>query len=128
MVSETRLARGKDAEDRACSILEEKGFEILGRNVKSISGELDIVARKGDCLVVVEVRSRRPGSAVLNSEIVGYGKRKKVVNVAREVIVPYLKRGDSVRFDVVLIGFDKKGRLVDWEHIPNAFSSTGEII
>lgn len=127
-MSDGRISLGKRAEDRACSHLVEKGLEILGRNVRGKAGEVDIIAREGDCLVVVEVRSRRKGSHIFDSEVVGFEKRKRVARTAREVIPDFLNPGDSVRFDVVLVTSEKNGSLSDLNHIRNAFSSSGEII
>jgi len=50
-------AKGDAAEQRACSFLEEKGFIIEDRNFYSRFGELDIIAKKGDVLHFVEVKS-----------------------------------------------------------------------
>lgn len=54
-----RRALGRAGEDAAAVHLERQGYMILARNWRTRSGELDIVARDGDCLVFVEVRTRR---------------------------------------------------------------------
>ncbi|MCD2497152.1 YraN family protein [Microbacterium nymphoidis] len=51
--------RGRAGEDRACAHLMAQGFEIVDRNWRTASGELDIVAVRGRALVVVEVKARR---------------------------------------------------------------------
>ncbi|MGC8781941.1 MAG: YraN family protein, partial [Anaerolineae bacterium] len=56
-----RRAIGKQGEDRAVAYLEQLGYAILARNWRTRRGELDIVARDGECLVFVEVRTRRSG-------------------------------------------------------------------
>ena len=58
LMPEARKARGNAAEDQACRHLEGTGFTIVERNFRTRGGEIDIVARKGDLLVFVEVRSR----------------------------------------------------------------------
>ena len=52
-----RAARGDRAERIACSYLSAHGFDIIQRNVRFPVGEIDIVAREGDALCFVEVRS-----------------------------------------------------------------------
>ena len=52
-----RAARGDRAERLACGYLSAHGFEIIERNVRFPVGEIDIVAREGDALCFVEVRS-----------------------------------------------------------------------
>ena len=49
---------GKYGEDRASEFLERLGYELLERNWRCNSGEIDIVARDQDCLVFAEVKTR----------------------------------------------------------------------
>ena len=51
--------RGRLAEAAARAVLRLKGFRIIGRNVRTPVGELDIVARRGDLVVFAEVKARR---------------------------------------------------------------------
>jgi putative endonuclease len=53
------LRLGKRGENLACSLLRTKNFEILCRNYKVKSGEIDIVARDGGIIAFVEVKTRR---------------------------------------------------------------------
>jgi putative endonuclease len=52
---------GHDAESRAAAILEAEGLEILGRNVRAGHDEIDLIARDGQVLVLVEVKARKGG-------------------------------------------------------------------
>ena len=52
-------AKGQAGEERASRYLKRRGYKIVDRNVRAGRGELDIVARKGDLLVFVEVKSYR---------------------------------------------------------------------
>ena len=56
---------GRYGENVAARCLEEEGWEVLARNWRCASGELDIVAADGDVAVAVEVKTRR--SAVFGS-------------------------------------------------------------
>ncbi|HEY0714927.1 MAG TPA: YraN family protein, partial [Polyangia bacterium] len=53
-----RPARGRRAEEAAAALLEGKGFQIVARNWRLPTGELDLVADDGGTCVFVEVRSR----------------------------------------------------------------------
>jgi uncharacterized protein (TIGR00252 family) len=53
-----RPQTGAAAENSAAAFLESQGFEIVARNFQLRVGELDVVARAGDLLVVAEVRTR----------------------------------------------------------------------
>jgi putative endonuclease len=49
---------GRIAENYAVSLLESKGYKIIGRNFRSRFGEIDIIALKDNCLIFVEVKAR----------------------------------------------------------------------
>ncbi|MEW6269440.1 MAG: YraN family protein [Thermodesulfobacteriota bacterium] len=104
-----RLARGRAAEDAASRFLERHGYELIARNVWLCGAELDLVARDGDTIVFVEVRSRshrRFGSPV---ETVGF---RKIARVARAAHAFLSLRGWSnraSRFDVVGIDWTPSG-------------------
>ena len=57
------INNGASAEERSASYLREKGLKILERNYNTRFGEIDIVARDGDTIVFVEVKSRKRGKA-----------------------------------------------------------------
>jgi putative endonuclease len=123
-----KVASGRRAEERACRYLQDHGYRILGRNVRASRREIDIIARKNDTLVVVEVRSRKSRSSLLSSEIVGFAKRRRVAYAAREIIAAFREPGDSIRFDVIIVTTDDAGHVVDLDHIENAFSARGDVI
>lgn len=52
-------ALGRWGEDMAAHALRERGYTILERNWRCRSGEIDIIAVDGDCIVIVEVKTRR---------------------------------------------------------------------
>ncbi len=52
---------GRDAESRAAAALEAEGLEILARNVRAGRDEIDLIARDGPVLVLVEVKARTGG-------------------------------------------------------------------
>lgn len=96
-----RSQLGSAGERLALAYLARMGWEILQTNFRCRCGEIDIVAREGDCIVFVEVRTRR-GSADTNpAESVGPRKLQRLVRAAAE----YLSRHDlwdtKCRFDVV---------------------------
>ena len=104
--------RGRDAEAFVAVELERRGWTVLERNVRAGRLELDIVARDGPVLVVVEVRARGAGSWVPPLETVDAAKRKRL-RTAAEILWtsryskwPELER---VRFDVAAVEFTSSG-------------------
>ena len=93
---------GVRAEALAEILLRVKGYRILGRRVKTPVGEIDLVARKGNVLVFVEVKRRRGKAAAL--EALG-GKGQKRIARAAAYYLAGAGRGWSgdVRFDLVAL-------------------------
>jgi putative endonuclease len=94
---------GASAETRAAEALIAAGYEILERNFRCKGGELDIVAREGDILVFVEVRSRDDGAHGHAAEMVSLHKRAQVTRVARIYLEARTPCFDECRFDVVAV-------------------------
>jgi putative endonuclease len=97
-------------------------WEILEQNVNFRCGELDIVARDGEQIVFVEVRSRWTSAGGTGAHSVGRGKQQRLTRAAQL----YLQRRGwtrvSARFDVVSVDL-RTGRVV--EHFRGAFEACG---
>ena len=95
---------GGCAEQRAARLLCAAGLTILHRNYLCRLGELDIVAREGSTLVVVEVRLRstqRYGGAAASITL---AKRQRIVRATRHLLARYPDLQKlPVRFDAVLM-------------------------
>ncbi|MFN0250769.1 MAG: YraN family protein [Kofleriaceae bacterium] len=97
---------GAAAEDRAVAALEADGYTIIARNWSRDIGELDVVARDGNVLVFVEVRSRADDEHGHAVEMVSAPKRTKVTKVAYLYLVLERPDYDQCRFDVVAVTGD----------------------
>jgi putative endonuclease len=95
--------RGAAAERDAAELLIAAGYEIVERNFRCKAGELDIVARDGDVLVFVEVRSRSDDDHGHAVEMIGRAKQRRVVRVARHYLAIAAPGFERCRFDVVAI-------------------------
>lgn len=93
-----RMERGARAEQLVANLLEDRGFRVLGRNVRLGHLEVDIVARDGDLAVMVEVRARgrgafeRPLQSLASSK-----KRMHLLNAADRLWRIYLSRVPGIR-------------------------------
>jgi putative endonuclease len=103
---------GRAGERHAAKLLKRAGYRILGRNVRVRNGEADLVceAPDGDTIVVVEVKTRRPGAAesvqgaaVPPEASVHSAKRRKLLAVAETLVRANGWRGRPVRIDVVAV-------------------------
>lgn len=109
---------GKEGETIARTFLQQKGYAILESNWRSGHKEIDIIARDGNTLVVVEVKSRKQDSLVSPEETVDYRKICNLVRAADNYIALHNLTLD-VRFDIVSIVPSDDGYVVD--HIVDAF-------
>jgi len=91
---------GSDAEERACAILRELGYEIVARNWRCRYGEIDVVARDGGHLVFVEVKARANRSFGGPEAAVGTQKQRRIVATAGQFLAQTQCRL-PIRFDVV---------------------------
>lgn len=98
----TGHARGLWAEAAAVLLLRVKGYQILARRYKTRWGEVDIVARRGDLLVFVEVKARARLETALDS--VTPQARGRIANAARQFLADHPALCNlAVRFDVVAV-------------------------
>src|SRR4051794_16890621 len=121
MASDLRPDLGRLGERLAREHLQRLGYEIVDRNFRTRAGELDIVARRGDTLVFVEVKTRRGGGAPLDA--VGEHKRERVRSMARAYLLatPGRPWAPELRFDAIGVRIDGRGRLLELEHLEAAF-------
>jgi putative endonuclease len=94
---------GARAEAAAADALHGAGYRIVERNYRCKAGELDIIARDGDVLAFVEVRSRANGEHGHAAEMSGATKRRQVARIAAHYLALVRPEIDQVRFDVVAI-------------------------
>ena len=107
-------------ERTAESFLTRRGYKILGRNYRSRYGEIDIIAREDQCLVFVEVRTRRGSEFGTPEESVTRAKRDRLVALAESYLQSLEKMPSSWRIDLVAIELDRDGRTPTIRHIENA--------
>ena len=110
---------GQSGEQAASEYLSEQGFQILERNFHTRFGEIDIVARDGDCIVFVEVKSCRSLSYGDPAAWVTYRKQKRIILAASEYLQTRNCQDCDCRFDVVTVKWHKDRS--SCHHIKEAF-------
>ena len=110
--------RGVDGEELASAYLQKKGYEILERNWRLGKEEIDIIARKKEVLVVVEVKTRSGSFFGTPEEFVNKQKQRHLIRAANAYIE---KKGIDVeiRFDVVGIIISGNNHTVN--HLEDAY-------
>ncbi len=121
------LARwlGNRGERQAARFLRKRGYQILARQYANRHGEIDLIARDGDCIVFVEVKTRRSDAAGLPFEAVTGDKQRKMTKTA----MVWLKRRGLLesrsRFDVISILWPEGSKTPEITHYQNAFPPVG---
>ena len=112
------FARGLSAESRAALLLIAKGFRIAARRFKCPLGEIDLVARRRQLLIFVEVKARETLDDA--AEAVTPRQQRRIVAAAEAWLAHHPEdMACDMRFDVVLVA---PRRLP--QHIPAAFDAT----
>lgn len=94
--------KGLRAENYAAWYLRLKGFRILYRRYKTLRGEVDIIAKRGNLLIIVEVKARNDLEEALNAVTIKSAKR---IVAAASHWLARCKNIDKckLRFDVIAI-------------------------
>lgn len=108
----TRSAIGRRAEDIAANLVVASGFRLLWRNVRIGPLELDLVAKRRDLALVVEVRARGPNAFDGPLASVTWNKRRTLLRAARGLWRGRLAKMPDVqrvRIDVIAISLVADG-------------------
>ena len=109
---------GRKGEELAASLCTARGLSILEMNHRTQLGEIDIIAKDGDVLVFIEVKTRTGNVYGAPFEAVTMRKRQKIRAVALSYLKK-LKKEVPVRFDVISISLQGKEPFL--EYIQDAF-------
>lgn len=113
----SKRQRGDAAEDQALAHLLDAGMTLVERNYQCRRGEIDLIMRTTDGIVLVEVRQRSRNDFGSAAESVTIHKQRRLLAAARHWLSQHPEHANQpLRFDVV--GIDGAGRL-DW--ITDAF-------
>lgn len=112
---------GAKGERRAALYLRLHGYKILERNWLFHHKEIDIIARKGELLVFVEVKSRRDMSGVAPQFSVTREKKKNIITASRAYIAKHNIQRMVFRYDIIEVDLSKKLPLSGINHYEHAF-------
>lgn len=93
---------GKKGEQMACDFLERKGYTIIHRNYRFKKSEIDIICRKNDLLVFVEVKTRSTRAYGDPESFVSLNQQEAIIRAAEQYVETANWPGD-IRFDIVAI-------------------------
>lgn len=110
---------GALGEQIAVDYLIERGYQIIERNWSNGHKEIDIVAKDGDTIVIVEVKTRRSTYLVEPETAVDVFKQRNLIWAANSFVNRFQYDND-IRFDIISIVIDRNNEK-RIEHIEDAF-------
>ena len=112
---------GNIGEDYTVRYLKSKGCEILERNFCIRGGELDIVAKKGNLLHIVEVKTRKAGALSSGDEAITPKKISRIIRAANAYICAHELEMSCV-FDVAVVELSGS-EVTGFKYIQRAFTA-----
>lgn len=110
---------GAWGEDFAARELGRRGLQVLERNVRTREGEIDLVAREGPFLVLVEVKTRRGVQFGMPEEAITPEKKARLIALGEAYVAEVGWQGPW-RIDVVGVQVDARGRLTSFNWLRSA--------
>ena len=113
-------ALGQEGEQTTAKYLKKQGYQIIEQNFRTRFGEIDLIAKKDNVLVFIEVKAR------IGSEDFGQAEwaisRRKIIQVKRMAQVYLVKKQpdyQNLRIDAVTIIFSPEGKIISLKHWQN---------
>ena len=117
------LRLGRRGENMACRLLRREHCDVLCRNYREPSGEIDIVARDGGILTFVEVKTRYVTTAARPAEGLNPRQELRIIEAARRYRQRIGNPRTVYRFDLIEVRFGRFGA-VEVRHWPDHFSES----
>ncbi len=111
---------GDIGESLAENHLISEGYEILERNWRYSRAELDLIARKDEALIFIEVKTRSYNYFGEPEEAVTPAKEALIMDAAQRYMEK-IGHDWEIRFDIISVIIDSKGEKQQLEHFRDAF-------
>jgi putative endonuclease len=115
-----RVLIGKYGEKLAEKHLKRLGYKVVEKNAKTLNGEIDLVVRKGNEIIFVEVKTLRNSTWMRPVESVDWKKRKQLSKIGAQYL--WMRRISRCQVSFMVVGVDLSKKGDDrFEVITNAF-------
>jgi putative endonuclease len=122
-MKDDRQSLGRWGEKLAAAYLESKRYTILGSNIRTPYGEIDLIACKEGVTIFIEVKTRKSTSYGLPEESVNQRKQLHLLNSAQHYIQEHPELEAPWRIDVIAIQRFRDGRSPQITHFEDAIGS-----
>lgn len=100
---------GEWAEQTALLFLQSQQYQYVNKNYHSRFGEIDLIVKRDNELVFVEVKARSAGSYAEACEVISYSQQRKIIKTAQFFLQRYPNYYNfDCRFDVICFDFPQK--------------------
>ncbi len=116
-MQKTKQYRGKQGERSVALYLQQRGFRILGKNVYTRWGEIDIIAARGNTIHAIEVKTRtsdRFGGAEYALTRQKIQRMKRAIFTIRRDKIPFITGRTQLDFAAVLMTNDTLEISMHW--------------
>ncbi len=120
----TTTSVGRYGEDIAAAWLSEHGYVIIERNYRRRFGEVDIIAKQGEYLVFIEVKTRSSSRFGTPFDAVTVKKQQQLSRIADDYLLHHGQANTLCRFDVLAVSLES-GKPPRVDIIVNAFEFQG---
>jgi len=115
------LIHGQLGEREAKRFLKKKGLKFLTANFRTERGEIDLVMRDKDCLVLVQVKTRSPDERTRPAAAVDAVRRRRLTRCGLDYLHLLKNPAVKVRFDIVEVLLEAS-TVHEIRHLPNSFA------
>lgn len=112
-------SKGDQGEAMAIQFLEKNGIQIVETNYRASHAEIDIIAKEGDLILFVEVKTRAYTSYGRPEDFVG-SKKQQLISYAANRYMEQIGYEGEIRFDIVSIILEDES-LKSIQHYKDAF-------
>ena len=112
---------GNYGEDISYDFLKKQGYYVLSRNFRTKYGEIDIICKKNDLIIFIEIKSRYNYNHGSPIEAITYSKQMQIIKLCKFYIYTNNLIKYNVRFDVIEVFFNIDNNLHSINHITDAF-------
>ena len=123
-MSDPRRQLGESGERLAAAHLEQRGYQLLDRNVRRREGEVDLIAIDAagsvPVLVFIEVKLRRSRAMGTAIEALSRHKQQRLRALAEVYAAEHPRLPEDLRIDLVAIDLARDGSVASIQHVENA--------
>lgn len=112
---------GNYGENLSSEFLRRNGYSVLCRNFRNRCGEIDIICKKDDLIIFVEIKSRYSYTYGSPTEAITYSKQRQIIKLCKFYVYINNLINYNFRFDVIEVFLNKDNNLYSINHITDAF-------